>query len=452
MEEFMDKGSERVTPLVEERILQLFKHLGIQRAHIAGQMTADWRGLATSHPEAISSITIIGPVGIDTDALGAIGSNTLVFNGDEGPKTESVQQSMTNLPEASLATLKGCQNLPWTDVVADYIDEISAHMMEFLTHMDKKQVGRTPQLSEGIGEFAGLTYRISGHGPPIVLLPLGLAPSQWEPIVANLGEQYCTITLGGAALGFVSVLEARGWSTGYLRIVRALIEEVDLQPGDSVLEVGCGTGVISRWLARRNAEKNKIVGVDINPYLLGEAIALTKSEGLGGLIDFREGNAEVLPIPDDSFDITVSCTLLEEGNADQMLTEMIRVTKPGGRIAVIVRSVDMPFMVNAPIRAGLKSKIEVPGGDVSEKGCADVSLYRRFRRAGLHNIKMFPQMASLDASNGPWWHFLQNRFLGKLTTEELKEWQAGMVKAESEETFFVSMPYHCAVGTKPLST
>jgi ubiquinone/menaquinone biosynthesis C-methylase UbiE len=231
-------------------------------------------------------------------------------------------------------------------------------------------------------------------------------------------------------------------------MVRSLIDEVDLQPGDSVLEVGCGTGVISRWLARRTSEKNKIVGVDINPYLLGEAIALTKSEGLGGLIDFREGNAEALLIPDDSFDITVSCTLLEEGDADKMLKEMIRVTKPGGRLAVIVRSVDMPFLVNVPIEAGLKSKIEAPGGDFAEKGCADVGLYRRLRRAGLCEVKMFPQMATFETSNGPWWHFLKNRFLGKLTPEELNGWQTGLVKAESEETFFISMPHHCAVGTK----
>ena len=387
----MNIGSKKATPPVEERILQLFKHLGIQRAHIAGQMTADWKDFAAAHHEAISSITIICPIGIDTGALSAIGSKTLVFSGNEGPRAENVQQGMTNLPEATLVTLKRCQNLPWADVVADHRDEISAAMIAFLSHIDQEQLDTSPPLRESDGEFAGLSYRISGHGPPIVLLPLGLAPSQWDPIVAELGEHYCTVTLGGAALGFVAVLEARGWSEGYLRIVRSLIDEVGLQPGDSVLEVGCGTGVISRWLARQTGGKNKIVGVDINPFLLGEAIALTKSEGLGGLIDFREGNAESLPIADGTFDVTVSCTLLEEGDADKMMKEMIRVTKPGGRLAVTVRSKDMPFLVNVPIEAGIKSKIEKAGGDVVEKGCADVGLYRRLRRAGLNNIKMFPQ-------------------------------------------------------------
>ena len=125
----MNIGSKKATPPVEERILQLFKHLGIQRAHIAGQMTADWKDFAAAHHEAISSITIICPIGIDTGALSAIGSKTLVFSGNEGPRAENVQQGMTNLPEATLVTLKRCQNLPWADVVADHRDEISAAMM-----------------------------------------------------------------------------------------------------------------------------------------------------------------------------------------------------------------------------------------------------------------------------------------------------------------------------------
>jgi ubiquinone/menaquinone biosynthesis C-methylase UbiE len=434
---------------VEERMLQLLQHLGIERAHFAGQMQGDWIGLAASYPESITSLTLICPLGVDTSALGATATKLLVVNGDQGSNADSVRQEMTSLPDATVVNLKDTFNFPWADVIADRTDEVSTAVMDFLSRMDHEKIEDTPPLREGNGEFAGITYRISGSGPPIVLLPLGLAPSQWEPIMAKLGESYCTITLGGAALGFVAILEARGCSTGYLRIVRDLMEEVELRPGESVLEVGCGTGVVSRWLARRTAGKNEIVGLDINPYLLGEAMALTKNEGLGRLIEFREGNAEALPLSDGSFDVTVSCTVFEEGDAEQMLSEMIRVTKPGGRVAVIVRSVDMPCLVNVPIGAELKSKIEAPGGGVAEKGCADASLSRRFHRAGLTKVKMFPQMAAYDASKGPYWHLLQNRLLGNLTPEELNEWQAALAQAEAEKTFFFEMPHYCAVGTKP---
>jgi protein-L-isoaspartate O-methyltransferase len=128
-----------------------------------------------------------------------------------------------------------------------------------------------------------------------VLLPLFLTPAQWEPLVPLLSERYCTIALGGAELGAVAILEGRGRAVGYLRMVQTLIEEAELHPGDAVLEVGCGSGVLARWLTRRMGARNRITGVGISPYLLGEANALARQEGVESAIDFRGGNAEALP-------------------------------------------------------------------------------------------------------------------------------------------------------------
>src|SRR5262249_55749128 len=184
---------------------------------------------------------------------------------------------------------------------------------------------------------AGASPRAGGPAPPLVLLPLLLAPSRWDPLVDRLSERYCTITLGGTELGAVAVLEARGRAAGYLQMVRTLIEETELQSGERVLEVGCGTGVLDRWLARRTGGKNPIVGVDINPYLLREAAALTRKDELEGTIAFRQGNAEALPFADGSFDVTMAVTVIEELDAERMLREMVRVTRSGGRVAVVAR-------------------------------------------------------------------------------------------------------------------
>ena len=66
-----------------------------------------------------------------------------------------------------------------------------------------------------------------------------------------------------------------------------------------MLEVGCGSGVLDRWLARRASGAHRITAVDINPYLLQEAGALARQEGLGDAIEFRDGNAESLPFADE---------------------------------------------------------------------------------------------------------------------------------------------------------
>jgi len=197
-----------------------------------------------------------------------------------------------------------------------------------------------------------------------VLLPLDLSPGQWEPLIPTLTARYCTITLGGALLGSVASLEERGRS-GYIAVVRALLDALTIVPGEDVLEVGCGSGVIMRELARRTAGANRLIGRDMNPYLLREAGALARREGLLDYIDFGEGRAEELPLPDGAVDVALSSTVFEEGDADRMLSEIVRVTRPGGRIGIVVRAVDMPFWVNLPLDPPLKAKIDAPGSSAA---------------------------------------------------------------------------------------
>jgi ubiquinone/menaquinone biosynthesis C-methylase UbiE len=213
-----------------------------------------------------------------------------------------------------------------------------------------------------------------------------------------------------------------------------------------VLEVGCGSGVILRWLARHSNGANHITGVDINPYLLREAAALAKKEGIEGAIELREGNGEALPFADSHFDVTMACTVMEEGNADRMLDECVRVTKSGGRVAVIVRSLDMSWWVNLPLGTELKKKAEAQRGHVLKEGCADASLYRRMQQAGLKQLTMLPQWATFSA--GERLQFEQERIVAMLKAEEVNEWRKAIVQAEAEGTFFIAQPFHCAVGTK----
>ena len=106
-----------------------------------------------------------------------------------------------------------------------------------------------------------------------------------------------------------------------------------IQPGQIVLEVGGGSGVVLREIARRTSGTNRIIDIDINPYLLREAASLSKQAGLADQITFQEGQAEALPLPENSVDVALSFTVMEEGNADRMLAELVRVTKPGGRVS-----------------------------------------------------------------------------------------------------------------------
>ena len=439
------------TLLVEERLRRLFQHLGIDRAHVAGRSPNDWRGLATTFPEMVASLTLLGPMIVDPQNIAHLASRLLVITGDQGPTAENVRAAMARLEKSSVVFLPGYSLLGWSDLVADRPDEISSALLQFLGQVASPPARDVAPPAEKEGEIAGISYRIQGWGPPLVLLPLFLAPSQWDPLVNRLSERYCTITLGGTELGAAAVLESRGRAAGYLQMVRTLIEETELQPGERVLEVGCGTGVLDRWLARRTGSKNPIVGVDFNRYLLREAAALTRKDGLAGAITFREGNAEALPFPDGSFDVTMAVTVIEELDADRMLDEMVRVTGSGGRVAVVARALDVPFLMNLPLSASLQSKVEAPGviGQVAPQGCADRSLYRRVHDAGLIQAKKFAHLVSFDRADTKWVQFMEAAFVPKLTEDEGREWQAARAEAEARGTFFMAWPHHCVVGKKP---
>jgi len=190
------------------------------------------------------------------------------------------------------------------------------------------------------------------------------------------------------------------------------------------------------------------VGVDISAYLIQEATALDRSEGLEGVIEFREASAEALPFPDSSFDVSMSFTVMQVVDADRMLGEMVRVTGPGGRIAVLGRGDDRPYIINLRLRSELKAKAEASrGGGSNPQGCRDASLYRRFHQAGLTQVKMFPQLATYTDRTRL--QFMQGEILSALTPEEAEEWRTAVAEAESEGTFFIAEPFHCVVGTMP---
>jgi ubiquinone/menaquinone biosynthesis C-methylase UbiE len=380
--------------------------------------------------------------------VASLTSTLLVITGDHGPPVEGLRIAMESVPTASLVVLRDWRAGGFEDLVADRTHDVGTVMMEFLSRMNQLEGGKTISLSEGEGEIAGISYRIQGSGPPLVLLPLFLSPSQWDYLVPTLSEHYSTITLGGAHLGAIAALESRGHSEGYLRMVRTLIEVAQLHQGETVLDVGCGTGVLDRWLAHYTGRENQVIGVDLSRYLLREAKTFVQKEGLEAAIEFREGNAEALPFPDDSFDVTMSVTVIEEVDANQMLAEFVRVTKPGGRVAVVARALDMPFMVNLPLRPETKAKAEVPQGGLSEHGCADASLYQRFYGANLTHVKMFPYFVVFDRSDKYMLDYMEARVLPRLSQEEAEEWQMARARAGAEGTFFMTWPHHCAVGTK----
>lgn len=102
-------------------------------------------------------------------------------------------------------------------------------------------------------------------------------------------------------------------------------------PGQRVLDVACGTGVLAFAAADRVGAGGTVVGLDPNPDML--AVARRKNSN----VDWQNGRAESLPFPDESFDAVVSqFGLMFFEDRLEAIREMMRVLKPGGRLAVAV--------------------------------------------------------------------------------------------------------------------
>lgn len=110
-----------------------------------------------------------------------------------------------------------------------------------------------------------------------------------------------------------------------------LLDLADVGPGDHVLDVACGTGIVGRTAAPRVRPDGAVVGVDLNEAML------TVARRVGPAIEWRQGDVTELPFPDGSFDVVVcQMALMFFPDRKGALAEMARVTKDDGTVAVLV--------------------------------------------------------------------------------------------------------------------
>lgn len=161
-----------------------------------------------------------------------------------------------------------------------------------------------------------------------------------------------------------------------------LVEASGIGPGDRVLDVAAGTGNAAIAAAATGAQ---VTASDLCPELVEQGRRLGTEAGV--VIDWSEANAEALPYPDESFDVVLSCIgVMFAPHHQQAADELLRVTRPGGRIGLIAWTPDgfigqlfatmKPYVpppppgVSAPPRWGDEDHVRTLLGDrVGELSC-----------------------------------------------------------------------------------
>ncbi len=138
--------------------------------------------------------------------------------------------------------------------------------------------------------------------------------------------------------GAVTQLQQQIWSKGDFAhvapvvqfVAEQLVDAVDVMPDERVLDVACGSGNTAIAAARCFA---RVTGVDFVPALLEHGRARAAAELLE--VEFVEGDAQALPFPDGSFDVVLSTFgAMFAPDQEQTAAELLRVTRPGGRIGM----------------------------------------------------------------------------------------------------------------------
>ena len=163
-----------------------------------------------------------------------------------------------------------------------------------------------------------------------------------------------------------------------------------LNPGETVLDLGSGGGIDVLLSARRVGPTGKAYGLDMTDDMLALARENQKKAGLEN-VEFLKGEIESIPLPDASVDVIISnCVINLSGDKDRVLREAFRVLKPGGRFAV--SDVVVRGEVPEEIRRSMLLWVGCIAGALS-----DSDYQSKLKAAGFQQIEIEPtRVYSLD--------------------------------------------------------
>ena len=234
----------------------------------------------------------------------------------------------------------------------------------------------------------------------------------------------------------VQFLDKAAGMDAFKAIRQRMIGLLDVEVGQRILEIGCGTGEHSRELARLVSPTGTVVAVDKSAKMIAEAEK--RSEGRDLPLHFQLGDATALDLDSESFDrCSIERTLIHVRETDAAICEMVRILRPGGRLVAFEGDFDAVVLHSA--EHDINRRMLRFWCDSRNNGCIGRQLPALLKGVGLIEISFEARAVLYD------FEFAQQVLLSgtperaveanAVTSEEARRWLSDLEMAQTEGTF-----------------
>ncbi|HSE93563.1 MAG TPA: methyltransferase domain-containing protein, partial [Methylomirabilota bacterium] len=250
-----------------------------------------------------------------------------------------------------------------------------------------------------------------------------------------------------------ALLELRARDPAQVSARACYLELVGVTPGSRVLDVGCGSGAVTRDVARRVRPAGRVVGLDPGPGFLAIAAELVEREGLADVVELRLGDARALPFADAEFDVALAVTTLAHvPDGERALPELVRVVRPGGRVGIFDLDGDGAILAH-PDRTLTRRIVAASSDHIMVDGWLARRLPALLAASGLEDIGVRAFTPVERDPAGFYARLAERRAAvavqaGAITVDEQREWLAAL-RAEQAAGRFLGGQTHLFVwGTR----